>query len=550
MSKTNNIDALKYADESLRSDVEFMLEMIELDVKAFEYANDNLKSDFNFIFEAVKVNKELLKSLTKNIQIKIIKQDLKSDRVFLFSDASDDVKDDKPTALIAVNDNGYMLQYVSNNLKKDYDVVLKAISNRISSIEYANKNTVLRVLKDCPENIHNQELCLDKFEFDKDVVLALVRCVGDFYREVEQFHDDPDVTLSALRTAIRTASEIGECVLDYTYNSLLKDKDFALDAVKINAYALGYFSDDIKNDKDVVLEAVKQNGFVIELATLRFLQDDEILQAARDQVATSKEKHIGHFSGDIDSCIDHAVKTQQSHLIDEYEDNEYFLLHEDRDKVLEVLSVNGHALQFVNEDLKADEDVVLTAVRNLPSSFEYASDELKSNYQFVLKVYDIEINHRTYDGIQWEIYALRCCSDSLLSNKEFVIDLLQIQPNLPMNYVPSFMFEDADIILELIKLGEWYDFSTYLHCINSKKFMLKAIGKSANFILSASDELQDNKDFIIEAVKVNSLVLEFLDSKFKSDKDVVLAAVNSKNIPKVKTPSSYQEYFKKDRHNN
>jgi hypothetical protein len=34
MGTTNNIDALKYADKSLRSDVEFMLEMIKLDAKA------------------------------------------------------------------------------------------------------------------------------------------------------------------------------------------------------------------------------------------------------------------------------------------------------------------------------------------------------------------------------------------------------------------------------------------------------------------------------------------------------------------------------------
>jgi hypothetical protein len=59
-----------------------------------------------------------------------------------------------------------------------------------------------------------------------------------------------------------------------------------------------------------------------------------------------------------------------------------------------------------------------------------------------------------------------------------------------------------------------------------------------------------NKDFIIAAVKANNLAFDFLDSKFKSDKDVVFAAANSKNITKVKIPSSYQEHFKKDRHNN
>ena len=80
--------------------------------------------------------------------------------------------------------------------------------------------------------------------------------------------------------------------------------------------------------------------------------------------------------------------------------------------------------------------------------------------------------------------------------------------------------------------------------------MLKAIRKSANLLQHASDELRNDKDFIIAAVKANNLAFDFLDSKFKSDKDVVFAAANSKNITKVKIPSSYQEHFKKDRHNN
>ena len=209
---------------------------------------------------------------------------------------------------------------------------------------------------------------------------------------------------------------------------------------------------------------------------------------------------------------------------------------------------NIDALEFADEELKNDEQFVLRAVRNLPSSFEFASDELKSNYQFVLKVFNIEINHHTYDGTQWVIYALRFCSDELLSNKEFIIDAIQIGP--VFNYIPSFMLKDEDVILELLMDGDQMQVDDLFTYINSKKFMLKAIRKSANLLQHASDELRNDKDFIIAAVKANNIAFDFLDSKFKSDKDVVFAAANSKNITKVKIPSSYQEHFKKDRHNN
>ena len=56
MGTTNNIDALKYADKSLRSDSEFMLSMIKLDAKAFEYALKGLKLDKKFVTKAIKNN--------------------------------------------------------------------------------------------------------------------------------------------------------------------------------------------------------------------------------------------------------------------------------------------------------------------------------------------------------------------------------------------------------------------------------------------------------------------------------------------------------------
>ena len=180
-------------------------------------------------------------------------------------------------------------------------------------------------------------------------------------------------------------------------------------------------------------------------------------------------------------------------------------------------------LEFADEELKNDEQFVLRAVRNLPSSFEFASDELKSNYQFVLKVFDIEMNHSTYDGTLWEIYALYFCSDDLLTNKEFIIDAIKIGP--AFNYIPSFMLKDEDVILELI-MSDGLNVDNLFSYINSKKFMLKAIRRSANNLQYASDELRNDKDFIIAAVKANNLAFDFLDSKIKSDKDVILATTD------------------------
>jgi hypothetical protein len=43
----------------------------------------------------------------------------------------------------------------------------------------------------------------------------------------------------------------------------------------------------------------------------------------------------------------------------------------------------------------------------------------------------------------------------------------------------------------------------------------------------ASSALQNNKDFVLQVVQDNGTALEFVNEKFKKDKDIALAAVES-----------------------
>ena len=90
--------------------------------------------------------------------------------------ASDDLKKDRDVVLEAVKKNGGALQYASNDLKKDREVVLEAIKNAERSLRYASpklkndKNFILEIIRKSksdkifsyiPENLQN----------DKDILL-------------------------------------------------------------------------------------------------------------------------------------------------------------------------------------------------------------------------------------------------------------------------------------------------------------------------------------------------------------------------------------------
>ena len=119
------------------------------------------------------------------------------------------------------------LQYASEELKKDKDVVMVAVAQNGLALEYAS----------------------DELKNDKEVVMAAVTQKG--------------------------------LALQYASAELKNDKEVVLAAVAQNVLALKYASDDLKNnDKDVVMAAVAQDGYALQYASDELKKDKEVVLAA------------------------------------------------------------------------------------------------------------------------------------------------------------------------------------------------------------------------------------------------------------------------------
>ncbi|WP_064581203.1 DUF4116 domain-containing protein [Streptobacillus moniliformis] len=67
------------------------------------------------------------------------------------------------------------------------------------------------------------------------------------------------------------------------------NKDFVLEAVKNNGWALEYASKELKNDKEAVMAAVKQNGDALQFASER-LRNNEINKTKGEKCLKIKKK--------------------------------------------------------------------------------------------------------------------------------------------------------------------------------------------------------------------------------------------------------------------
>lgn len=184
----------------------------------------------------------------------------------------------KEEVLKVIKEDGLYLVYVSQELKKDQEVVLEAIKNNSEAIRevdaslLGDKEFMTKALE-YSVNAKNYHLGANpliyaskELQQDKEFVLDVVRKKGEALQYADYFKQDKEVVLEAIRN---------------------------------NAFALGYADELAKSDKEIVLEAVNKNGWVLSCASEELKNDKEVVMAAAQQIRESIDKSIAN--GEIEN---------------------------------------------------------------------------------------------------------------------------------------------------------------------------------------------------------------------------------------------------------
>mgnify|MGYP001401163425 CR=1 FL=1 len=148
---------------------------------------------------------------------------------------------EKKEALKIVQESGIELENLPKELKKDKQIVLEAVKNRVDALQYA----------------HNI------FKKDKELVLEVIKQNGHaLYYVDDSFKKDKEIVLIAVK-------EDGSA-LEHADDSFKKDKEIVLIAVKQDGSALEHADDSFKKDKEIVLIAVKQDLNALKYANKSF----------------------------------------------------------------------------------------------------------------------------------------------------------------------------------------------------------------------------------------------------------------------------------------
>ena len=151
--------------------------------------------------------------------------------------------------------------YEQGHYKLFYRLPLKVVAELVIE-KNMTKEEALKIVKKDGFKFENLQFADDSLKKDKEFVLEAVKLSG--FKSALQYADnslkkDREIVLEAVKQSMGFA-------LQFADDSLRKDKKIVLEAVKQNGTALQFADDSLKKDKKIVLEAVKQDGRALQYA--------------------------------------------------------------------------------------------------------------------------------------------------------------------------------------------------------------------------------------------------------------------------------------------
>ena len=244
-------------------------------------------------------------------------------------------------------------------------------------------------------------------------------------------------------------------------------------------------SEELKSDKDIVEESIKKDWSSFQFAS----------ESLKNDINAVKEFLL--INGQIFQFTSDELKINRELCllaIKESRGNQYQFVKnldkEDREFIKESVMLAGSSIEFVTDKYKDDFEIAKIAVNQTGYAFKYLSKNLKNNSELL-----IDSVKQLKNG-----YILDCASDELRTNINLILELLDYVEE--SKWLIKNSHEDIknnfEIILKAVKIyGNALEFAS-LEIKNSKKIVNEAVLQDYSSIKYASPEILDDLEFLFQ----------------------------------------------------
>ncbi len=489
----------EHVSDALKTDRDFLLEMVSLDAYCLEFFSEELKQDEQIVLAAAKnsgnaaleFGAEKFKK-NKNILTEVVKNSHNA-----LSFLAENEKNDKKLVITAVDHNGYALQYASEQLRNDKDVVIAAVRNYGNALEYASEqlqNDKDLVITAVRTNGDALQYASEELQNDKDVAMAaLINSTEAFEYVSERLQSDKEFILHAIGQKDEDAvdDDLDSYISDNIPEKLKADKDFVLQMVKVNGMVLGCVSDELKVDKEVVTLAVKNNG----KAYVHFEWEDETFYDKEIILAAASK-------GGTPSVI--PIFTL---------DEEFF------DKIFNYLPSIAYKSRISAERCVESGQTWKNEIGQSWADVKKPKRQITGDREFAL--------HGVKKGLVLDVFL--CREAGIVFDKEIIlhqlkhcIDKKEATSSI-INHAPEEFKVDKEIALEAVK-NTWeallpHNISNEL-ILSDKEIIMESMKHSPDALYYGSDNLKNDRELLLSALlnkdKINhtNRIDEILDELF------------------------------------
>ena len=370
---------LAHAPKSFFEDLVFIKEFVKLDMDSWSYSilPERLRGNVEIASAAFLSDKSPLNNMSSRAVIKFaesrpIPAPLDGDKSFalklvkycplMLSALSPELRDDDEVVLAAVAVDGYAMMCASDRLQRSKEVLLVGFQTRTGphwkckkEIDSYWEKTIAydEELKRLSRKIDSKQKALDEVSPDY---------CGFAIQDLEpKFQKDHEVILAALRSGYYNASSlINEEKWD--------EKGFVIDVLHTFPSNLESVSERLRDDKNIALAALSGPNFEdfddaenYSFLSSRLRDDVDVLRAALSHQERSLEEDKNY--GNSPMC--YASER----------------LRNNREIALEAVYIDGLALEYLSDTLRADELVVRLATKQNSSAARFSLLERRGNVE-------------------------------------------------------------------------------------------------------------------------------------------------------------------------
>ena len=171
-------------------------------------------------------------------------------------------------------------------------------------------------------------------------------------------------------------------------------------------------------------------------------------------------------------------------------------------------------LMYAGDRIKDNKEIVMEIVKHSSENLQFASERLRNDKEVILQALE---NDRFGSCFQY-------VGDYIKFDKEFILEVIKKIPDI-FRYVDRSLKSDRDFMLKVIEEDPYlyeYDLSGLR---NDKEIALKMVSKDGLLLKDVNVELCDDEEVVFEAVKNSGYALKYASERIRDSKNFVMEAI-------------------------